>query len=392
MKDDDHKYVEALQRIDAVPVILNVVCSATGMGFAAIARVTEEKWVACATRDEIKFGLQPGGELDLKTTICNEIRHSRSPVIIDDVETDPIYCKHRTPAHYGFRSYISMPIFRGNGAFFGTLCAIDPKPAHVSRVEIVNMFRLFADLIGFHLDADDRLEERERTIAEQRISQDVRDQFIAVLGHDLRNPLAAIDAGMALLERTELDNKSKITVSLVRKSVKRMSELVDNVLDFARGRLGTGITVTKSTAIPLEPVLQHVVDEMKSSSIGHAITAKFDLRRPVSCDASRIGQMLSNLIANAISHGEKDGQVWVMASSDEIKFNLTVSNRGTAIPREVQEGLFQPFSREVGGGRRAGLGLGLYICAEIARAHQGHLDVQSSADETRFTFTMPQSA
>jgi GAF domain-containing protein len=71
---------------------------------------------------------------------------------IDDVETDPLSCKHPTRAHYGFRSYISMPIFRGNGAFFGTLCAIDPKPAHVSRVEIVNMFRLFADLIGFHLD------------------------------------------------------------------------------------------------------------------------------------------------------------------------------------------------------------------------------------------------
>jgi signal transduction histidine kinase len=105
--------------------------------------------------------------------------------------------------------------------------------------------------------------------------------------------------------------QAKSTVSLVRKSVKRMSELVDNVLDFARGRLGSGITVTKSTAIPLEPALQHVVDEMKSSSIGHAITAELDLRRPVNCDVSRIGQMLSNLIANAISHGEKDGLVWV---------------------------------------------------------------------------------
>ncbi len=72
-----------------MPVILDVVCQTTGMGFAAIARVMEDRWVACATRDEINFGLGPGGELDVKTTICDEIRQSRTPVIIDDVRADP---------------------------------------------------------------------------------------------------------------------------------------------------------------------------------------------------------------------------------------------------------------------------------------------------------------
>lgn len=100
----------------------------TGMGFAAIARVTGERWVACSVKDDIAFGLEPGGELKLETTICHEIRESRQAVIIPDIATDAVYRTHHTPALYGFRSYISFPILLPDGRFFGTLCAIDPEP------------------------------------------------------------------------------------------------------------------------------------------------------------------------------------------------------------------------------------------------------------------------
>lgn len=145
--------VTAISRINAVPSILEVICRTTGMGFAAIARVTEDRWTACAVRDEINFGLQPGGELKVETTICNEIRGSETMVVIDHVAKDETYCQHPTPAMYGFQSYISVPIFYADGRFFGTLCAIDPKPAQLNRPEIVKMFRLFADLITYHLNA-----------------------------------------------------------------------------------------------------------------------------------------------------------------------------------------------------------------------------------------------
>lgn len=110
--------VAPVARINAVGSILEVVCRTTGRGFAAVARVTEERWVACAVRDEIAFGLAPGEELDLKTTICDEIRASGQPVIIDHVAEDQCFGSHPTPAMYGFQSYISMPIFRPNGAAF----------------------------------------------------------------------------------------------------------------------------------------------------------------------------------------------------------------------------------------------------------------------------------
>ena len=149
--------IAAVQGIAAVPRILEVVCRSTGMGFAAVARVTEQRWICCAVRDEIAFGLTPGGELQVETTICHEIRQSGEAVVIDSVTDDLAYCGHHTPAQYGFQSYISMPIMLADGSFFGTLCAIDPRPARLNTPQTVGMFKLFAELIATHLDAANRV-------------------------------------------------------------------------------------------------------------------------------------------------------------------------------------------------------------------------------------------
>ena len=141
--------VDAIKRIDAVPRILEVVCGSTGMGFSAIARVTNDRWICCAVRDEIAFGLKPGDELKPDTTICNEISHSHQAVVIEHVANDKDFSGHPTPLMYGFQSYISMPIILADGTMFGTLCAIDPRPARLSS-EIVQMFKLFAELIALN--------------------------------------------------------------------------------------------------------------------------------------------------------------------------------------------------------------------------------------------------
>ena len=187
------------------------------MGFAAVARVTEDRWIACAVRDEIAFGLQPGGELKVETTICSEIRDSGKAVVIDHVAEDEAFCGHPTPAMYGFQSYISMPILRPDGSFFGTLCAIDPRPMRLKTPETIGMFRLFTNLIGFHLDARERLAKSEAALLGEREAAELREQFIAVLGHDLRNPLAAIDAGTRLLGRSQLDEQGAATLKLMQR-------------------------------------------------------------------------------------------------------------------------------------------------------------------------------
>ena len=184
--------IALINRIEAVPTILQVVCQATGMGFAAVARVTEGRWIACSVLDQIEFGLKPGGELKVETTICHEIRQTREGVVIDHVAEDQVYRGHHTPAMYGFQSYISMPIVRRDGSMFGTLCAIDPRPRRLKVPGTIGMFKLFAELIAFHVDSTDRLAKTEADLLDERATAELREQFIAVLGHDLRNPLASI--------------------------------------------------------------------------------------------------------------------------------------------------------------------------------------------------------
>ena len=384
--------LEAVARIDAVPRILEVACHTTGLGFAAVARVTDKRWIACAVRDEIGFGLKPGGELDVKTTICDEIRASGQLVVIDHVAEDDDFCGHPTPQKYGFQSYISVPIKLPGGCFFGTLCALDPKPARLKTPETVGMFKLFADLIGFHLDAQERLTRTESALLNERQHAELRDQFIGVLGHDLRNPLAAIQTGAKLLLTVPIGEKSARVATVIQNSAARMAGLIDNVLDFARGRLGGGLPLTPVLEDRLETGLEQVVAELRTAWPDRVIQTDLALGQPVLCDRARVAQLFSNLLANALTHGDAAGPVMVRARSDSNGFELSVANKGEPIPAGTIERLFQPFSRASDRPDQQGLGLGLYIASEIARAHGGSLDVESTPDETRFTFRMPPPA
>jgi signal transduction histidine kinase len=381
--------VAAIRRINAIPSMLDVVCRTTGMGFAAVARVTDDRWIVCAVRDEISFGLQPGGELKVETTICDEIRDSRVPVIIDHVDEDPDFRDHHTPRMYGFQSYISMPIFRSDGSFFGTLCAIDPKPARLNRPEVASMFRLFADLVAFYLDAQERAATNEAALWDQRQTAELREQFIAVLGHDLRNPLASIEAGSAMLLREGLSSRGTMIVGHVQTSVKRMGGLINDMLDFARGRLGGGFQLARDCNTLLAPLLEQVVGELQAAWPDSIIETDFALNHVVNCDSNRIAQLASNLVSNALKHGALDKPVRVLASTNERGFELSVINEGEPIEPAVLGRLFQPFFRVAHRSMYQGLGLGLYIASEIARAHGGQLDVESTSERTRFTLRIP---
>ncbi|MDB5296257.1 MAG: histidine kinase [Phycisphaerales bacterium] len=378
----------AVGRIDAVQQILEVVCRTTGLGFSAVARVTESRWVACAVRDEIAFGLKPGGELKLETTICNEIRQSGRVVAIDHVAEDAAYCGHPTPAMYGFQSYISVPITRADGRLFGTLCAIDPRPAKVNTPTTIGMFELFADLIARHIDAADRVAATEAALLNEREASQLREQFIAVLGHDLRNPLAAISSGVDLLNILPHSPDANDVIAMMRRSTARMAALINDVLDFARGRLGGGLAVRRTDGAGLGAAIEQVVTELQSAWPTRDVRREIALADAVPCDANRITQMLSNLLANALTHGDPNGPVWVRARSGGGGFELSVANAGKPIPPHVAEHLFKPFTRGTARPGQQGLGLGLYIAAEIAQAHAGTLGVASTPEETRFTFRM----
>lgn len=438
--------------IESIPSILDVVCRTTGMGFAALGQVTSDRWIACTVRDSLGMGVEAGTALDVQTTLCRDVRRRSDALIIPDIETDAVYRDHPAPSQFGFRSYVAVPVVLPGGETFGTLCALDREPRDLSSPALLATLTLFADLIAFHLDAHlkialgvTNLAESRRDLADsrrdladnrrdlaksagrltasraslassradfarsqsdlkasraetaagaarlvdERAASELREQFIAVLGHDLRNPLASIDAGAKILAREPLSERGRTVVDLLQSSVGRMARLIDDVLDFARGRLGEGIPAEMSDRVPLAPMLRQVVDELRTGHPDREIEFDVEDVTDCRCDAGRIGQLLSNLVANAITHGAPDVPIKVYGRDRDGTITLSVTNGGAPIPPAAMAGLFKPFVRATARPSQQGLGLGLYIASEIARAHGGTLDVVSDAEATTFTFRMP---
>ena len=385
--DDPHRQdIRQIGAIREVPLILDLCRQITGMGFTAIARVTDGRWVTCASLDHLGFGLLPGDELEVESTICHEVRACRDTIAIPDVDGSEAWRGHPTPRRYGFKSYVSVPIIRSGGEFWGTLCAIDPV-ARPLPPETLATFGLFARLVALELDRQDELDAGRAALASERDVGRLREEFIAVVGHDLRNPIAAVSAGLALLSRGASPDRTAVLIPEMQRALSRASQIVTNLMDFARGRLGAGIEVVASRPVDLEPVLRAVVREIEQMA-EQPIALAIDLPRPIRADPQRLGQLLSNLLGNAVTHGPEGTPIRVTATDRDGTLRLAVTNQGPPIPEEVRPSLFLPFAR---GGRASlqGLGLGLYIAAEIARAHEGRIDVESDEGGTTFALTMP---
>ena len=247
-------------------------------------------------------------------------------------------------------------------------------------------------LIGFAKVTRDLTEQRAMEVAlrDERANAVLREQFIAVLGHDLRNPLAAMLAGAQLLMKMPLNDRAVALVRMMEDSGQRMSALIDDVLDFARGRLGGGLLLDRNANAPVEATLRQVVAELTASAPDRVVEMEFNLAEPINCDLSRIAQLCSNLLGNAHTHGSTTEPIRVRAVSGAGCFELSVSNAGEPIPPVALGRLFRPFFRGAArSNKREGLGLGLYIANEIAKAHGGTLGVESTRQETRFTLRMP---
>ncbi len=390
--------IDAIGRSKTVPTLLETLMLATGMGFVAVARVTESRWVTCRSLDRISFGLEAGDELDVESTLCNEVRQYDREIVIDDVGSDPIYVGHHCPSRYGFRSYVSLPIRRKDGSFFGTLCAIDPEPRMVKDDQVLSMFRLFAKMIGQVLDTDDALSRSHDALSRshgelshERTLAEIQEQFIAILAHDLRNPVNSLTAGLRMMERHEIDEPARDLVELMRASVNRMGLLIENLLDQARKRSGGGIVIERAPTRNLAASLRQIIAELQPVAPDQPIDADLDLDTAVVCDLPRVSQLFSNLLANAITHGSGGMPVEVGARATPDTFVLWVANRGEKIADEMLPTLFQPFERRRDRPSREGLGLGLFIASEIAKGHGGTLSVDSEEGRTAFTFRMPNS-
>jgi signal transduction histidine kinase len=387
---DISKAVAAIGRIDGVSTLLAVLCETTGMGFAAVMRLTEKTWTVCAVQDDLQLGIKSGAPFALRANLAFESQSSRAPIIVEHASTDPRYPPAADSGIYLVESYISVPIFLPNGRYFGNLCAFDPRPLSVSEPHVVSMFTRFATLIASQLEHQLEHEHEHRALLDERAAGELRERFIAILGHDLRNPLHAVYASSDMLQRKLADPDLLVLPARIKINVNRMSALIDDVLDFARGRLGGGIEVELTEVQNVSTGLTTVIQELQDAQPGCKILSSISVDRPVRCDLGRLQQVASNLLANAITHGQADTPVKFTAHADEKHLILEVWNAGEPIPEDSIGKIFQPFWRHSVSNSRNGLGLGLHICSQIVRDHGGQISVTSTAAHgTQFTARLP---
>ena len=249
-----------------------------------------------------------------------------------------------------------------------------------------NIIRWF----GTNTDVTEALQATE----ELRQTAIFREQFIGVLGHDLRNPLAALKTSIALLLRQEnLKTQQLRTLQRMAGTADRMERMIADLLDFARGRLGGGIPLNRGR-VDLAEVAHRSVEEVQFAYPDHEI--EFTAATPAlcECDADRLSQVIGNLLTNAIVHGREDTPVQVEVSRAQPEVKVKVKNLGTPIPDKLRSNLFEPFSRAPADPSRGrSLGLGLFIVKQIVDAHHGRITVESTADTgTTFTVYLPTGA
>jgi signal transduction histidine kinase len=235
-------------------------------------------------------------------------------------------------------------------------------------------------------------EREESALLEERAAGELREQFIAILAHDLRSPLQAAFANSDRLLRHLADPALSEVAARIKSNILRMSALIDDVLDFARGRLGGGIAIELTDVQNINSGLTTVIQELQDSQPDRKILASISVNRPVRCDLGRLQQVASNLLANALIHGSAEKPVEISARDTETDLVLEVWNAGEPIPAQSLDKIFEPFWRHSASVNRQGLGLGLHICSQIVRAHQGGMSVTSTREHgTRFTARLPLS-
>jgi PAS domain S-box-containing protein len=272
-----------------------------------------------------------------------------------------------------------------------------------ANVTITTLRNSEGTLLGFakvtrDLTARRQAEENSRALAVERAAlaeksrvQEFQERFLAILGHDLRNPLAAIDMGTGILRQLVTDPAANRVLDRMRSSSSRMTRMIEQILDLTRSRLAGHLEVHPEP-LDLLSTLTSIVEEMRTAFPARTI----ELSSPQlsgSWDRDRLEQVFSNLISNAILHGDPAAPVTIRASADDGAAQVSVHNAGPPIPPSIQPTLFDPFrrgERESRTAKTAGLGLGLYISNEIVRAHGGTIGIQSTAAEgTTFRVTLP---
>lgn len=298
-----------------------------------------------------------------------------------------------SPIHYVTGAHVKLRIDSGFdlAQIIAEYCALracvvrgwqehDPRAFEAGAVEITR----FAEIVDENITS--------AVVHYKGRESQYRDRFLGILGHDLRNPINVIMADATLLAGQGLSEQQHKPVARILNSARRLLGIASDILDFARGRLGSAMPVTMATA-NLGIVVREVVDAVQAVNPGCVIEFQSSGDLKGEWDVDRLKQMISNLLINAVEHGTGK-HVQVALKSDHSVVVLQVHNQGPAIPEDLIPTIFDPLVRGSGAaGDSAGLGLGLFIVNQIIQAHKGTIAVTSSERAgTTFEVRLPRSS
>jgi len=302
-------------------------------------------------------------------------------------------------------SYLGVPLMVG-GRVLGAISFVMAESHRVYNDDDLAFARGLADRAALAIENARLFREAERgraAVAAQLASEERRrieaedqtrfaETFVGMLGHDLRNPLNAIVMTTRLLRRIAKAPNEVNAVERVSASAHRMSNMVGQLLDLTRSRLAGGITIERHS-IDLCGVVSEVVDELRRAYPGRQISWNGGGGIPASVDRDRLAQVVSNLVGNALEHGDPARPVTIGLAPADHWVQLSVHNHGRPVDPDRLPFLFEPFSRTmIRGERSKGLGLGLFITQQIIGAHGGRVEVSSTAEHgTTFTVVLPRS-
>jgi len=253
------------------------------------------------------------------------------------------------------------------------------------------------DVARFNEGVDQALAESIASYSDRVANS--RDTFLAILGHDLRSPLSAIASSLYVLRKGRSDEPQRLrTLEMMQRSVSSMRRMITDLLEYTRTRLGRGIEVVPASG-DFCALCREVLEEIEAAHPGRAFESKMPSHLTTRFDSARMRQVLINLLSNAVQHGDPDSPIVLEVLSDGNDVCCEVRNRGTPIPPDALQVIFDPLVQvspdEAGGhaGLDASLGLGLFIAREIVAAHGGTIGVTSSREDgTAFKLRVPSSA
>jgi signal transduction histidine kinase len=252
---------------------------------------------------------------------------------------------------------------------------------------------MLEEVIRFNESIDQSLAEAMLTYSERVANS--RDTFLAVLGHDLRNPLSALGSCVQLLAVAKEQASKEKTVRIARQSLSSINGMITDLLEYTRTRLGRGIEVNPAAG-DLSALCRETIDEVSAAYPARVLSADIPDKVCFTFDAPRMRQVLTNLLGNAVQHGDPAFPVVLVLESDIDRVTVIVRNKGTPIPPDAMQVIFNPLvqvatqASEPHERPATSLGLGLYIAREIVSKHGGHIAVTSSLEEgTAFLVQLP---